>query len=454
MVRFRTTQFLGSLTVTAFLASCGGEIGEVGSELTGEEGIESTETEIVGTEMGTDLESVQNEVLINDTLSFSEAVKNGVKASSVLLHSLRGSGMKYQGVAGTVTNTAWKTWFDNADSGNRTLHAEIMQHLVACGLPSGRSVTYQYLTTIYTWSGKFGLAGAAGSSDWGVSKPTDPSEIRKISGCMFAHITSGTSATQVVQLSVRGDGASGSGLEKQVQASFDGAFFGDLHDGLKWYICKNTWLDKAPNPDVIKAPITAPTNYSVLLSEWGRQCLFSTNGCGGLFAFIDCSSICSAAYSTTGYHFGPTCSYGGQTYSVYNAYLPKFMVASKWLTPTGAIPSLVSCTSCVDSWALSLAAGSVYQAGGWSTSTGAVSIMIKYATTSTATIKLWTTNSTGGSPVVIKNGTATTWSFSSTGGSNTWKTKTIALSSFPANGKIRLEGVTGTLRVNLVSMKD
>jgi hypothetical protein len=299
-----------------------------------------------------------------------------------------------------------------------------MKYVIRCALSAGRTASFtDSAGVVHNWAGALGLADS-----WDQNALTNAQK-QWVSGCVMAHANSALPAPKQIQVSVRGSAPSlaTTALEKGVVTSFDGAYFGDLFSSPnKRYLCKATW--------------TAPANYyTTLLADWGRQCLFSADGCGGTFTMVDCSTACTAG--STEYQYG-TCTVGGVTYSAVNAYVPRFKKAIDW-TLAGGTRFNTTCTGCLDNRMIeSFTSASYAQVSGWSvpgTVTGPVYIDVRYANGGTTTANLRIQMS----GVNVMNGASANanWAFPVTGSWSTWKTVSIP-ANLVANATVKLMGPT------------
>jgi hypothetical protein len=224
-------------------------------------------------------------------------------------------------------------------------------------------------------------------------------------------------------------------LEKGAVSTFDGVFFGDLFSGSQQrYICRPTW--------------TPPANYlTTLLTDWGRQCFFSPDGCGGFFTQVDCASSCTVAPSGSDYPF-TSCTVDGVTYDAINAFVPRFKKARDWSLYGAAV---TTCTGCLDGYALTNFSSSGYaQVGSWTSngSGGAVYLDVRYnnSNNAPANLRLQVNG------VNVMNGSSANWDFAPNGSG--WATRTIPV-NLPANGTVKLMGPTSgkAPKVDVVSIR-
>jgi len=297
------------------------------------------------------------------------------------------------------------------------MHDMTMKYLIRCAIAQGRTASFTDKNgVVHSWAGSLGLADS-----WDQNPPTDDQK-KWVSACLMAHVNSALPAPRSIQISVRGAASSlvETNLEKGALATFDGVFFGDIFGASqKRYICAPT--------------AGAPSNYlQTLLTDWGRQCAFSPDGCGGFFTPVDCNTACTPATGTD-YAFGPTCTADGVSYKAINAYVPRFKKARDFQL-VGA--QLTSCTGCLDGKVLDNFTSSSYaQASGW-TSNGAgglVYLDVRYqnATVSTQNLRVQVNGA------AVLDGGNPSWSFPATGSG--WGIRTIPV-NLPANGMVKLMG--------------
>jgi hypothetical protein len=366
-------------------------------------------------------------------LSFNGLSFNGLSFNGLSFNGLSFNGLSFNGLSFNGAGSAdFANWFNTADSGDVAMHDMTMKYLIRCAIAAGRTASFTDASgVVHTWTGELGLADS-----WDQNPPTDDQK-KWVSSCLMAHVNSALPAPKSIQISVRGAASSlvETSLEKGALSTFDGVFFGDLFgDSQKRYICRPTW--------------TPPTNYqNTLLADWGRQCFFSADGCGGFFTPVDCSTACTAA-SGADYQYGPTCTADGVTYNAINAYVPRFKKAHEW-TLFGT--KVVSCTGCLEGSAMDNFSGSYYaQVNGWTSngSGGAVYLDVRYNNPGPSTLNLRV--QVNGSAVM--NGSSANWDFAPTG--SAWGTRTIAV-TLPAYGTVKLMGPTSGKgpKVDVVSLR-
>ncbi|MCB9653747.1 MAG: hypothetical protein H6729_06415 [Deltaproteobacteria bacterium] len=99
-------------------------------------------------------------------------------------------------------------------------YKKVIQYLVQCALPAGRSVTvYDEDGSPYVLEGAMGLA-----PEWENSVPT-PVQRRLVSSCLAARTNANG---QTVRISVRGGGMTTNGIEESIFTHVEGAFWADL----------------------------------------------------------------------------------------------------------------------------------------------------------------------------------------------------------------------------------
>jgi hypothetical protein len=367
-------------------------------------------------------------------ISFNGISFNGISFNGISFNGLSANGISFNGISFNGAATAdFANWFNLADGGNIAMHDMTMKYVIRCAIAQGRTASFTDQNgLVHTWPGELGLADT-----WDQSPATDDQKMW-VSSCLMAHVNSALPAPKTIQISVRGAASSlvETSLEKGALSTFDGVFFGDLFgETQKRYICRPTW--------------TPPLNYQdTLLADWGRQCFFSADGCGGFFTAVDCSTACTAAAPGGDYLFGPTCTVDGVTYNAINAFVPRFKKAADW-SRSGT--KLVSCTDCLDGKALDSFSASAYaQVNSWTSnvSGGAVYLDVRYnnSNPTTANLRLQVNG------VQVMNNGSANWDFAPTGSG--WATRTIAV-SLPANGTVKLMGPTSgkSPKVDVVSLR-
>jgi len=378
------------------------------------------------------------EVFTQPGLAVNGLAVNGLAVNGLAVNGLAVNGLAVNGLAvnGLAVNGApspeFADWFNLADGGDLALHDMTMKYLIRCALAEGRTASFTDKNgLVHSWAGGLGLADS-----WDQNPPTADQQTW-VSACLMAHVNSALPAPKSIQISLRGAASSltGTMLEKGVVSTFDGVFFGDLFGSTqKRYICSPTW--------------TPPSNYiATLLSDWGRQCFFSPDGCGGTFTPINCSSACTPAPAGADYLYGPTCAVDGVTYNAINAYVPRFKKASEWQR-VGT--QLVTCSGCLDGKTLDNFTSSAYaQAAGWTTVVGgAVYLDVRYQNSSSASqnLRLQVNGA------YVMNGSSQNWSFATTGSS--WGIRSIPV-NLPAGATVKLMGPSSGRgpKVEVVSLR-
>jgi hypothetical protein len=377
----------------------------------------------------------RQEGLTFNGLTFNGLTFNGLTFNGLTFNGLTFNGLTFNGLTfNGAPSGQFADWFNNADEGDIALHDTILKYVIGCAIAPGRTASFTDARgLVHSWNGSLGLADS-----WDQNPPTDDQK-KWVSACLMAHVNTALPAPKRIPLSVRGSAAGLAvlPLERGTFTNLDGVFFGNLFTSpSKLYLCKPSW--------------TPPKFYeSTLLADWGRQCYFSSDGCGGLFTQVDCASACTA---TTGdYAWGPTCTVDGVTYNAVSAYLPRFKKAQEWVLAGGA--RVNTCTGCLEGRMLesfiSTASASV---AGWSigTASGSVVLDVRYSNggTSTAGLRVFVNGT------AVMNGSSPNWDFPVTGGWASWNTRSIP-ASLPAGATIKLQGPTSGLapKVDVLSVR-
>jgi len=362
-----------------------------------------------------EVESVSQPGLSFNGLSFNGLSFNGLSFNGLSFNGLSFNGLSFNGLSFNGAGSQdFANWFNLADSGNIALHDMTMKYVIRCAIAAGRTASFTDASgQVHSWQGGLGLADS-----WDQSPPTDDQK-KWVSACLMAHVNSALPAPKSIQVSIRGAAPSltETALEKGAIGTFDGVFFGDLFSSPnKRYICNSTW--------------TPFSNYSTtLLADWGRQCFFSGDGCGGVFTTVDCNSVCTAAGGD--YAYGPTCTVDGVTYNAINAYVPRYKRASEW-TRVGA--QLFGCPGCFDGKYMDNFTGSAYaQVSGWTSngSGGAVYLDVRYQNSTSAALNLRVQVN----GAYVMNGSSQNWSFPPTG--SAWGVVSIP-ANVPTGGTVKL----------------
>jgi hypothetical protein len=385
---------------------------------------------------GEEIEAVEQPAVSFNGVSFNGVSFNGVSFNGVSFNGLSSNGVSFNGASFNGTpNPAFASWFNLSDGGDIAMHDMTMKYLVRCAIKQGRVASFTDKNgVVHTWEGGLGLADS-----WDQSPPTDDQK-KWVSACLLAHINSALPTPKSIQISLRGAASSltETNIEKGAIGTFDGVFFGDVFGSTqKRYICRPTW--------------TPPINYQeTLMADWGRQCFFSPDGCGGFFTQVDCNTACTAAPAGSNYQFGPTCSVGGVTYNAINAYVPRFKKAREWAIGGGA--TLANCTGCLDGKVLdNLTSTATAQVGGW-TSNGAgglVYLDVRYQNSTGAAQNLRVQMN---GAFVMSGSANQNWSFAPTGSG--WAVRSIPV-NLAAGGIVKLMGPTSGKgpKVEVVSLR-
>jgi hypothetical protein len=377
----------------------------------------------------------EQEGLSVNGLSVNGLSVNGLSVNGLSVNGLSVNGLSVNGLPPSGTSAAFSSWFNTADSANIAQHDMIMKYVIGCALPAGQTASFvDSKGATHTWAGALGLADT-----WGQSALTT-SQKQWISACLMAHVNSALPAPKSIQLSVRGSASSltGTQLEKRVITTFDGVFFGDLFASPnKRYLCRPSG--------------TAIPNYlNTLLTDWGRQCFFSSDGCGGTFTMVDCLTACPQPTGLE-YAYGPQCTIDGTSYNALNVYVPSFKRAVQW-TLSGGTHFDTACVGCLDNRAItgfsSVASAS---ASNWTAGVaGNVILDIRYANGNAASSSLKVMVNT----TTVMNGSSASWNFPATGSWSVWGTRSVPV-SMPSTATIKLIGVSGQTapRVDVVSIR-
>jgi len=366
-------------------------------------------------------------------LSVNGLSVNGLSVNGLSVNGLSVNGLSVNGLSvnGLSVNGAFSDWFNLSDGGDLALHDMTMKYVIRCALSEGRTASFTDKNgLVHSWAGALGLADS-----WDQNPPTED-QMKWVSACLLAHVNSAIPAPKSIQVSVRGSAPTlvGTTLEKNVVTSFDGAFFGDLFgSNPKRYLCSPTW--------------SPPVNYlTTLLSDWGRQCFFSAEGCGAFYTRVDCNTACTAMPANSDYSFGPTCTVDGVTYPAINAYVPKFKKSGDW-TLVGV--NRLSCSSCLEGKMMDNFTSSTYaQVAGWTATSGLVYLDVRYQNNTTATKNLRLQIN----GAYVMNGSSQNWTFAPTGSG--WAVRSIPV-NLPVNAMVKLIGPTSGMgpRVEVVSLR-
>jgi hypothetical protein len=345
------------------------------------------------------------------------------RAGAGVFDSIRRGGLS---TAGLAKNGAFVAWFEQADGGDRAFHAETMKYLVACALPAGRTAGYTDAQgTAHAFAGDLGLAPG-----WASAGAGSEAEQQQVTACLMAHANTALPQPRHIQIALRGAApfAPPPAAVGSVLSMFDGVFFGDLFSSpARLYICSPS--------------LAPPANYRAsLLRDWGRDCFFAKDGCGGAFSVVDCAQACKAASGDVGYAWGPTCTAEGRTFAAVSAYVPRFAGAAA-MEAVGAVR--VPCERCLDFRALRLGPAASYARSDWRVAEGGAFVLdVHYAHPDSvaASLRIEVNG------VAVMNGDSQTWDFSPTGGADVWRIRSIPLVLQPTNKIVlRGAGTTGPL---------
>ena len=242
------------------------------------------------TDVGEDVDTstIEQELAASNRLASNRLASNRLASNRLASNSLGAAAL----TSGALINTA---------DGR-----EVFSYIVACALPTGKSVTVKDSNNVsYTFPGEIGLAPT-----WQTSTPT-VSQRRWVTACLLARTNYyGVS----VQLSMRGNhpALATSTTEVSTYRNAEGAFYGDLFNpnGQTWFACGT----RAWSSSLVADPLRACT-----ISQDGV-----TTTCGFTYAYF-----CGAAYDNA--HLpacGPqppwtNCKGGGVTHAeVISIYLP------------------------------------------------------------------------------------------------------------------------------------
>jgi hypothetical protein len=297
-----------------------------------------------------------------------------------------------------------------------------MSYLAACALPAGRSLGYTDTQGgAHVFAGDLGLAPG-----WSGGAPASGTELQGVTACLMAHVNTALPDPRHIQIALRGAAplVPPPQTVASVLATFDGVFFGDLSaTPARLYICSPT--------------TEPPSNYrATLLRDWGRDCFFAKDGCGGVFTMVDCGQSCKAASGDVGYAWGPTCAVDGQSYAAVSAYVPRAVGVAR-MDVTGALRT--PCDRCFDAHSLTLSLPSASARIEWTLLAGGPYVLdVHYATAanSGAALRVEVNGA------VVANGGTDRWDFPATGGTDVWHVRSIPVTLQPTN-TIVLQG-TGT----------
>jgi hypothetical protein len=303
-------------------------------------------------------------------------------------------------------------WFERADGGDRALHDELMTYLTACALPPGRTIRYTDTQGgAHAWTGDLGLAPG-----WGSVGPRREAEQQLVTACLMAHANTALPEPRHIQIALRGAAplVPPPLAVSAVLDTFDGVFFGDLFASPpRLFICSPT--------------AEPPGNYRAsLLRDWGRDCFFAKDGCGGVFTQVDCAQTCKPASGDVGYAWGPGCSVDGRTYPAISAYVPRFMGVSR-MDAAGAVRAV--CDHCFDFKALRLGLTASYARSDWRLPAGGDYVLdVHYANPDAdAALRIEVNGA------FVRNGDSDGWEFPATGGGDVWSVRSIPVTLQPTN---------------------
>jgi hypothetical protein len=390
------------------------------------------------------LETAETEERSSEASSSNGFRVNGFRVNGFRVNGFRVNGFRVNGfrVNGLATNLDFADWFNNADDGDTGFHAEVMKYMMACALRADQRTQFTDKDGVtHVWTGALGLAPS-----WLDPGTSTEDEKSLVTACLMAHVNSAYPDPKHVMISLRGDapGLATTAIERSALGTFDGVYFGDLFtegSDPKFYICR-------PHA-------TLPNGYSqTLLKDWGRQCWFTNDGCGGVFELVDCETACGKAPTGAGYPWGPTCTVDGKSYKAIAAYVPLFRTAPK-LTRIGAAV-LTSCTGCTDSLAMSglTSTSNGAKLASFVAHSGDYVLDIRYSN-GTLSKGIGTTGylSIQVNGVTVKNGTSDRWDFPYTGGFEAWATRSIPL-TIPAGATITFRGTGAAApRLDVVALR-
>ena len=245
---------------------------------------------------GDDLGQSSSALTSENGLTTNGLTTNGITTNGLTTNGLTTNGLTTNGLTtaalGSVTFTSWFAL-------NPTYASMVMKYLVRCALPAGRTMSYQFALTTYSWDGELNLAPA-----WSMGNPIPVPEQQLVSACMAAHTNKyGTP----VGVSVRGYYSNGnyisvSGAEQNAYPNDEGCFFGNLFDG--------TGVFSAYASD---SPLVDPARTSL------RACAINGGDVGSCAPMQatgrTCEQLCSGDYSDMS-HYSEyrTCTWRGVSY--------------------------------------------------------------------------------------------------------------------------------------------
>lgn len=352
-----------------------------------------------------------------------------------ILAAVRQGGLSSEGLS---ANAALRSAFSKAAGGATAAQVSLVKYLVGCALSPSQEVTYTDVGgKTHTFRGELGLAPS-----W--TKPGEGTEAERqsVSACLMAHANTALPEPRHIQIVLDGLGYLPTDRVGAVIHQFDGVFFGDLFGPTpKAFVCKPNLGDDVP-----------PNYAMTLLRDWGRQCYFTEDGCGGVFELVDCRNVCGPRKASGG--FGPTCTVGTRAYPVANVFVPLFARAAHFVHNA----MLVTCEQCLDKQAVAGLEPSTAKASfTWrSLPPGQYVLDIRYAngaqTKAGALLPAYLKVLVDGK--VVKNGASERWEFPNTGGADVWRQRSVPVTTTSNTTVFTLQGAGAIApRVDALSLR-
>ena len=261
----------GKLVAVGMLAACGTQTSSQGTTAV-------SQSNLAGHIGGMSVNGLSLNGLSTNGFSTNGLSTNGFSTNGLSTNGFSTNGLSTNGVKpGLFAN-----WFNNADSGNIAMHAEMMQYLMKCALADGHSTSFKDKNGVtHTWTGLLGFA-----DHWLTQTPTQEDK-EWVSGCLLAHINS---RGRHVPISIRANHPSISTTATELSLTatpvfgYETAFWGDLFSAAPVKQgCYGQTLEFSVNR-IVNAPFPGVTEASF----YGRDCIFP----GFCSALIDSQGGC------------------------------------------------------------------------------------------------------------------------------------------------------------------